>query len=68
MAKKFKTVKRFEGHYYGDNSTDFWKFINSKPATSRLYLLGVLLQDLEYKVLREINLYVPINKPERRKI
>lgn len=51
MSNKFKPV------YSGSASIQFWKIINALPEERRnvAYLLGVLLQDLEYKALQSIN-------------
>jgi len=58
---KKKGVKaKFKPHYSGSKSNKFWEFINNHKKHSEYYLLGVILQDLEYKILSELN--VPINR------
>lgn len=46
-------------HQYSNNSSrDFWKRVNSlknKADWQELYSLGVILQDLESKVLRRLS-------------
>jgi len=43
-------------HYSGDNSNEFWSRINTLPesAQSKLYAMGCELQNLEYKILKEL--------------
>lgn len=50
----------FRPHYSGDNSKRFWEYIGKQeePRKSELYSSGVLLQDLEGKVLHWMNNYM----------
>ena len=40
-------------HYHGQLSKKFWRAVNSlpEPHNSELYLAGVILQEIEHKVL-----------------
>lgn len=53
---KPKKKVRLVRWYSGDNSQPFWKRINNVKGNRHdlLYTLGVILQDIEEKVLREI--------------
>lgn len=50
-------MKKFKPHYSGDNSRDFWETIKNFPPfyQQEIYLAGVLLQDMEEKVLQNLN-------------
>ena len=47
----------FKPHYSGDKSRKFWKRVNSLRGKDwdAAYAMGVMLQNLEGSVLREIN-------------
>jgi hypothetical protein len=60
MKQKQKAKKHFlpsfEDRYAGKNSESFWDAINSSPKRqSKLYSLGVALQNLEHQVLNALN-------------
>jgi hypothetical protein len=44
---------KLEPHYSGDLSKKFWELVNSLPDQEQgeMYLAGVLLQDMERKIL-----------------
>ena len=52
MEKGKEAVKYLEHHYSGPKSIDFWKSVwKLKKHHDELYSLGVILQDVEGKVL-----------------
>ena len=56
MTKKKKKPVLIHKHYSGPKSKKFWKMVNSLPSPDHdaLYLAGVLLQDMEHKVLGQL--------------
>jgi len=52
---KKKVRRMLKPHYSGNNSINFWKFINSHKKHSQFYLLGVILQNIEETILKELN-------------
>lgn len=48
-------MKKFETVYSGIKSKRFWEAIWDHKKSDKLYKLGVKLQNLEEKVLKELN-------------
>ena len=44
--------KELEPRYSGDHSRAFWRRVNALPEKHSLYLCGVMLQEMEGRVLR----------------
>ena len=57
--KKVK-IKKFKPRYSGKKSERFWQAVNQleEPEHSEMYLAGVLLQDMEGKVISILNNYI----------
>ena len=55
-------------HYSGDASEDFWKRVNSVPASKHgeCYALGCALQNLESQVLRALD-NAEVKRPKRKR-
>lgn len=59
-----------ERHYSTDNSAKFWKRVNRIPRNEggeTAYMLGVILQDLEERVLHYIETYERRRKNQKAK-
>jgi len=57
-------MKKLKCKYSGDESVEFWNRVNSLPDAEQqeMYLAGVLLQDMEEKILKILNEYLEENK------
>lgn len=56
---EYKHIK-FKSRYSGPKSKEFWEFINNLPDAQqdKFYSLGVVLQNLEASVLKELDDYI----------
>jgi hypothetical protein len=59
-------VRKLPRHYSGSRSEEFWKRVNAKDNGYDLYLAGCLLQEMEERVLRWLEIR-PINRREEGK-
>lgn len=52
--------RKFKTQYSGNISKKFWKVVNSLPEKEQqeMYFAGVLLQDMEGKILKILNEYI----------
>lgn len=58
-------------HYSDRWSEDFWDAVNNrslKADRDRLYALGVVLQNLEHHVLRQVNESVSLRQARGKKV
>ena len=58
---------KLETRYSGDLSKKFWEIVNSLPAAEQqeMYFAGVLLQDMEEKILGILEGYVNMFEKEK---